>query len=110
MLAPARLHPVVWESVKMIGSQSRIESVDFYTPTGATQPLLGLGWDQDAGRRNQWNIVFGLGLYISNYRDGNHSAEGIDLNGPVSDSEQTDLFEKIKNALQVVGFRIRYAF
>lgn len=110
MLLPSELRQKEWAPPKMIGPQSQIEPVDAFNRTVANQPFLGLGWDRDAGSRNRWNIVFGLGFYISNYCDGYHPAEDFGLEKPVSDRGQINLFEKIQNALQVVGFQIRYDF
>jgi len=110
MLSPDELSQIEWIPAKTIGPQSPIEPVDFYSRIGAIQPFLGLGWDRDAGSRKRWNIVFGLGFYISNYCDWYHPAEDFGLEAPVSDRGQIDLFEKIQNALQVVGFQLRYDF
>jgi|GEM_PF-3451194 len=81
-----------------------------YHRTGPHRPYLGFGWDRDAGNRCRWNIVFGLGLYISNSRDWYHPGDELSPEAPKADGEQADLFEKIQNALQVVGFQVRYAF
>jgi len=110
MLPPGELRQMERASAKTIGSQSQIEPVDAFNRTGANQRLLGLGWDSDAAGRNKWVVVFGLGVYISNYRDWYHPAEGFGLETPGSDRDQMDLFEKIQNTLQVVGFQIRYDF
>jgi hypothetical protein len=104
------LNQIEWAPAKNISLQSFIDRVDLYNRTGTTQSLLVLGWDRHAGSPNKWNVVFGIGIYISNYHDRNHPAEYFDLEEPVSDRDQMDLIEKLKNALQVVGFQIRYDF
>jgi len=81
-----------------------------YNRTGTTQTLLGLGWNHDAGNRNKWNFVFGLGLYILNYRDRNHPGEDTGLEASVSDRKQIGVFGKIQNMLQIIGFQVRYDF
>ena len=110
MLPLDELSQIEYAPAKMIGPQSIAKPVEAYNRTGASQPFLGLGWDRDAGNRNRWNLVFGLGFYISNYQGWNHPADDFGLEAPVPDREQGDLFEKIQNALQVVGFQIRYDF
>lgn len=110
MLPPHERSQMVWAPTKTIGPHPLNEPVDLYTRTGATQPLLGLSWNRDAGNSNRRNIVFGLGVYISNYHDWNRSVEDLGLEPPEPDREQTDLFEKLMNVMQVVGFQIRYDF
>jgi hypothetical protein len=110
MLLSGERNKVEWAPAKMTGPRGLVGPEEAYNRSGVSQPFLGLGWDRDGANRNRWNIVFGLGVYISNYRDRNHPTEDFGLEVPVSDGEQTDFFEKIQNALQVVGFQIRYDF
>jgi len=110
MLLPSELHQMEWTPAQMIYPRSLFEPPDLYNRSISSQPLLGFSWNRDAGKLNNWNVVFGLGLYISNYKDWNHPPEDFGLEEPVSDREQIDLFEKITNALQVVGFQLRYDF
>lgn len=110
MLLPSELHQMEWMPAKTIYPRSLFELPDLYNRSIASQALLGFSWDRDAGKLNNWNVVFGLGLYISNYKDWNHPPEGFGLEEPVSDREQRDFFEIIINTMQVVGFQIRYDF
>ena len=110
MLLPGKWSQTGGMPAQMMDPLPFFEPPDLYNPSIASLPLLGFSWDRDAGKRNNWNVVFGLGLYISNYKDWNHPPEDFGLEEPVSNREQGDLFEKIQNALQVVGFQIRYDF
>ncbi|MDF1590087.1 MAG: hypothetical protein P1P89_01125 [Desulfobacterales bacterium] len=110
MLLPSELHQMQWMPAKMIYPPSLFEPPDLYNPSLASQPLLGFSWDRDAGKLNNWNVAFGLGLYISNYKDWHHPPEDFGLEEPFSDREQRGFFETIINTMQVVGFQIRYDF
>jgi len=109
-LPPSELGQNEWMPAKTIYPQPLFEPMNLYSRIGEGRPILGFGWDNDAGKLNRWNVVFGLGIYISNYHDGYYPPEDFGLEAPVSDRDQVDLFEKIQNALQAVGFQIRYDF
>ena len=109
-LPPGEPGQTAWAPAKMTGPQPPVEPMDLYSRNSPVRPFLGFSWNHDAGNRDRWNIVFGLGFYISNYQAWNHPVENVGLERPAPDREETDLFEKLMNAMQVVGFQIRYDF
>ncbi|MEW6670092.1 MAG: hypothetical protein AB1427_00230 [Thermodesulfobacteriota bacterium] len=110
MLYPDEWRPNEWAPAKTTGPQSFFRPEDLYAPDDDIRPLLGIDWEHEAGRRNKWNVVFGLGFYISNYDDRNQPAVDLGPEEPAAEREPMDLFEKLINAMQVVGFQVRYEF
>jgi len=84
--------------------------LEFISSKGGTQPLLGIGWDRDAGGLKKWNISLGFGFYFSDSDGVRSPTEDFGSQEPVPAERESDLFEKIRAAVEVFGFKVRYDF
>ena len=72
--------------------------------SSSTQPLMGIIWNHKTKRSSKWNVVFGLGGLDPPPDD----FAPFDIREQILEND--DIADQIKNAIQVIGFEIRYSF
>lgn len=74
--------------------------------SSSIQPLMGIIWNHKTESRRNWNIVLGLGGF-------NHPPKSFapfDITEQILETEKNDITDQIRDAIQVIGFEIRYDF